>query len=55
VNSVGAVGDQGGRADATSDADPVEGDEFVADEPDQTGCSHPADMLNRDGVDQTSD
>ena len=47
--SVGAgvqsVGDQGGRADATPDADAVDGDEFVADEPDQTGCGDPADML----------
>ncbi len=40
---------------ATPDADAVNGDEFVADEPDQTGCGDPADMLYRDWVDQTPD
>ena len=57
--SVGAgvqpVGDQRGRADAATDADAVERDEFVADEPDQTGRGDPADVFDRDGVDQPAD
>ena len=57
--SVGAgvqsVGDQGGRADLAADADAVDGDEFVADESDQPGGGDPAEVLDRDGVDQAAD
>ena len=49
---VQAVGDQGGRADLAADADAVDRDEFVADEPDEPGRGDPADVLDRDGVDE---
>ena len=42
-----AVGDEGDRADATPGADAVDGDEFVADEPDQPGGGYPADVRYR--------
>ena len=49
------VGDQRDRADAATDADAVDRDQFVADEPDQTCGGDPADVLDGNGVDQAAD
>ena len=49
--SVGAgvesVGDEGRRADPAADADAVDGDEFVADEADESGGGDPSDVFDR--------
>ena len=56
--SVGAgvesVGDQGRRADPAADADAVDGDEFVADEADESGGGDPSEVFDRDGVDEAA-
>lgn len=49
---VEAVGNQGGRADTAADTDAVDSDQFVADEPDETGGSDPADVLDGDRVEE---
>jgi hypothetical protein len=51
---VQSVRDQGGRADSAADADAVEGDQFVADEPDESGEGDPADVLDGHRVDQAA-
>jgi hypothetical protein len=52
---VQAVGDQGGRADTSSDPDAIEGHPFIADETEQSGQGDPADMLDGAGMDESPD
>ncbi len=47
-----AVGNQGGRPDLAADPDAIERHQFVAEEPDDTGGGHPAEIVDRSRVNQ---